>query len=277
MVSFLQCGMQNLGQSLWEHKNRFKHRNFLIYVLAFRCSSRNGPQNFRVYLLALVCDVMVRCTAVACMLCTTTRYQISDDRWLIWRLSTCCLFAAFTGHTQPPTSVVYFASIGTCSYITRTYIPLISAFTLGERLVCCLRTYLQHVCLDVYMYVWPSHIARVWINRVRLPICSLPAEQKKADISLSSFAPKNLVSRYEFGIPALRQPAHLHAQVESGSYSRDSCRVPRRRPFVYLNRHTPSGPSRVCRVTQLRTDSVHCRKTANTGPVYLEVVPNSAA
>ena len=43
--------------------------------------------------------------------------------------------------------------------------------------------------------------------------------------------------------------------------------------FIY-NRHTPSGQSRVYRVPQLRTDSVHCRESAGTGPVNLKVVPN---
>ena len=43
--------------------------------------------------------------------------------------------------------------------------------------------------------------------------------------------------------------------------------------FIY-NRHAPSGQSRVDRVTQLRTDGVHCRKSAGTGPVNLKVVPN---
>ena len=43
--------------------------------------------------------------------------------------------------------------------------------------------------------------------------------------------------------------------------------------FMY-NRHTPSGQSRVYRVTQLRTDGVHCRESAGTGPVNLNVVPN---
>ena len=44
-----------------------------------------------------------------------------------------------------------------------------------------------------------------------------------------------------------RQPAHLHThtQAESGAYSRDPSRIPRRRPVIYLNRHTPSGQSRV--------------------------------
>ena len=64
----------------------------------------------------------------------------------------------------------------------------------------------------------------------------------------------------------------LHTQVESGAYSRDSSRCPRRRPFIYLIRHTPSGQSRAYRVTQLRTDGVHCRKSAGTGPAVLKVV-----
>ena len=37
-----------------------------------------------------------------------------------------------------------------------------------------------------------------------------------------------------FGSPVPRQPAHLHIQTESGAYLRDSCRFPRRRPFMYF-------------------------------------------
>ena len=39
--------------------------------------------------------------------------------------------------------------------------------------------------------------------------------------------------------------------------------------FIY-NCHTPWGQSRVYRVTQLRTDGVHCRESAGTGPVNLK-------
>ena len=56
-------------------------------------------------------------------------------------------------------------------------------------------------------------------------------------ISLSAFAPENLVSRDGFGSPVPCQPAHLHAQAESGAYLRDSSRVPRstvlRYAFLY--------------------------------------------
>ena len=100
------------------------------------------------------------------------------------------------------------------------------------------------------------------------------SSKRKNNISLSPFVPENLVSRDGFGRPVPRQPAHVHTQAESDAYSRYSSRVPRRHPFIYLNRHTPSGQSRVYRVTQLRNDGVHCRESAGTGPVNLKVVPN---
>ena len=107
-------------------------------------------------------------------------------------------------------------------------------------------------------------------NRVRLPILLVVSLTGK----ISPFAPENLVSRDGFGSPVPRQPAHLHTQAESGAYLRDSSRFPRRHPFIYLNRHTPSGQSRVYRITQLRTDGAHCRESAGTGPLNLKVVPN---
>ena len=39
-------------------------------------------------------------------------------------------------------------------------------------------------------------------------------------------------------------------------------------------RHTPSGQSRVYRLTHLRIDDVQCRESAGTEPVNLKVVPN---
>ena len=74
------------------------------------------------------------------------------------------------------------------------------------------------------------------------------------NISLSPFAPENLVSRDGFGSPVPRQPAHLHTQTESGAYLRGSSRVPRRRSFIHFKtakiRHRVSpefiGSSRIC-------------------------------
>ena len=95
--------------------------------------------------------------------------------------------------------------------------------------------------------------------------------------SVSPFAPDNFVSRDGFGSSVPRQPAHLHIQAESGACIRDFSRFPRRRLFIYLNRHTPSVQPRVYRVVQLRTDGVYCREPAGTGPVVLKVVPVTGA
>ena len=93
---------------------------------------------------------------------------------------------------------------------------------------------------------------------------------------LSAFAPENLVSRDGFGGPVPRQPAHLHnTTAESGTYLlRGSSRVPRRRPFIYVNHHTSSCQCRAYRVTQLRTDDVRCQELAGPGPGNLKVVPD---
>ena len=49
---------------------------------------------------------------------------------------------------------------------------------------------------------------RVWINRVRLPILTMVSLTGNMNISLSPFAPENLVSRDGFGSPVLRRPTH---------------------------------------------------------------------
>ena len=95
------------------------------------------------------------------------------------------------------------------------------------------------------------------------------------NISLSAFTPENLVSRDGFSSPVPRKSAHLHTQAEYGAYLRDSPEFRGGVHFFILNRHTPSGQSRVYRVTQLRTDGVHRRESAGTGLlVNLKVVPN---
>ena len=58
-----------------------------------------------------------------------------------------------------------------------------------------------------------THIARVWISRVRLPIL-LVVSYREIDISLSAFAPENLVSRDGFGSPVPSQSAHLDTQAK---------------------------------------------------------------
>ena len=55
----------------------------------------------------------------------------------------------------------------------------------------------------------------------------------KMDISLSPFAPENLVTRDGFGSPVPCQPTHLHIfmQAESGAILTGFPRFPRRRPL----------------------------------------------
>ena len=79
-----------------------------------------------------------------------------------------------------------------------------------------------------------THVARLWIKPVRLPVLLVVSWTGKMNISLSAFVSENLVSRDGFGDPVPRQPAHLHTLTESGAYLRDSSRVLRRRPFIYV-------------------------------------------
>ena len=77
----------------------------------------------------------------------------------------------------------------------------------GSRLRFFIAMQVQHPCMV-------THIARVWINRVRLPILHVVNRTEKINISLSAFAPENLLSRDGFGSPVPRRPAHLHTQAE---------------------------------------------------------------
>ena len=114
--------------------------------------------------------------------------------------------------------------------------------------------------------------SRVWINRVRLPILLVVSWTVKINISLSPFAPENLASRDGFGRPVPRQPAH------SPYLDWIWCLLTGVFPIfaaasIYLYCYTPSGPSRVHQVKQLRTDHVHCRESAGIGPAVFRVVP----
>ena len=65
-----------------------------------------------------------------------------------------------------------------------------------------------------------------------MPILLVVSWIGEINISLSAFAPHNLISQDGFGSLVLCQPTHLHTQAESGAYLRDSSRVPRQRPFI---------------------------------------------
>ena len=126
----------------------------------------------------------------------------------------------------------------------------------------------------------------VWINRVKV---ANPArgQLNRNEYSLSPFTPDDLVSRDRFDRPAPRQPAHLHTQAESGAYSRDFTRFPRRRPFIYIvDRHRlshklsghaiayrwrslPRGPR--CRASSPQGNSSNrwCLFKYHRGPIFM--------
>ena len=121
---------------------------------------------------------------------------------------------------------------------------------------------IMYVCMYVCMVITYS---RVWINRVRLPILlvvSWTGKKKfpcpRACLRIWSREMGSAVpSRVSLLISILRLNVVLTYGIP-----------PEFRGGVHLwHRHTPSGQSRVYRVTQLRTDGVHCRESAGTGPV----------
>ena len=73
---------------------------------------------------------------------------------------------------------------------------------------CTMLIRIVFVMYSMWVYTYGHHIQhnREWINRVRLPI--LLAVSCAGNISLSPFAPENLVSRDGFGRPVPRQPAY---------------------------------------------------------------------
>ena len=89
------------------------------------------------------------------------------------------------------------------------------------------------------------------------------------NISLSPFGPENMISRYGFGRPVPRQPAHSPYWGLFTGFLPISAAA----SIYFLDRRTPSGESRVHRVTQLCTEGIHCRESAGKGQEALKVVP----
>ena len=105
---------------------------------------------------------------------------------------------------------------------------------------------------------WPGMYGHTYskrrIDRVRLPILHMVSSTGKMNIFLSAFAHENLVSRDGIGSLVPRQPAHLHAQAEPGSYIRDSSRVLRQRPLLYFK-----PPYAIGSVPSLSGHAIACR------------------
>ena len=100
----------------------------------------------------------------------------------------------------------------------------------------------ENGCFPFRVCAWEFGLAR----RVR--------QSRPAQPAHSSHSGLNLVLAYGI-LPEFRGGVHLFIK----------------------NRHTPSGQSRVYRVTQLRTDGIHCREYVGTRPVNLEVGPNESS
>ena len=87
---------------------------------------------------------------------------------------------------------------------------------------------------------------------------------------MSAFAPENLFSQDGFDETGSAVPARvsLFISILRLNMVLTYGVLLKFRGGVHLfiqNRHTPSGQSRVFRVTQLRTDGVNCRESAGTG------------
>ena len=128
------------------------------------------------------------------------------------------------------------------------------------------------------MYAWSALSAEYESGMVAKP--ARGQLNRKNIFSRSSFGRENLVSQDRFGRLVPRQPAHspIHTQAESSAYSRDSSRFPDSVHVLY--RRPPSGQSRVYRVVQFPTDSIHCQESIGTGLlliVVLRVVPVTGA
>ena len=93
-----------------------------------------------------------------------------------------------------------------------------------------------HGVYFMYIYVcMVAHIARVRINRVRLPTCTWSAEQEKRIVSCPRSRLRIWSRETGLAVPSrVSLLVYIHTQAESGVYLRDSSRVPRRRPFSYL-------------------------------------------
>ena len=128
-------------------------------------------------------------------------------------------------------------------------------------------------CVYSYFIYW-HHMLKESMDEPGMFAIPARGQLNSGKKSLSAFALENLVLRYGFGSPIPRQPAHLHPQDEPGANIRDSSRGLRQRPLI-IHFKPPYAIGSVPRLSgQLRTNGVHCRESAGTGPENLKVVPN---
>ena len=114
------------------------------------------------------------------------------------------------------------------------------------------------------LYDHASHIARVWINGIWLPI--LHVVSGTGNMIFPSPRSRLRIWSHETGpvVPSRVSPLiSTHTQTESGVLTRVI--YPAFHDGVHIiYSQPPLGQSRVHEVMQLRTDGVHCRESAGT-------------
>ena len=114
---------------------------------------------------------------------------------------------------------------------------------------------------------WAGHQPGMVANRA----CDQSPQEGK--MGLSPFVPEDLISRDRSGRPVPRKPAHSRHPgwiwcLLMGFFP--SLCFPRWRPSIPPTA-IGSVPTAFCQVTELRTDSVHRRESAGTGPEAVTV------
>ena len=133
---------------------------------------------------------------------------------------------------------------------------------------------LTYVCMCVCMYSQHFHQSMDQRGMVANPARG-QLNRENVFFPGSPFAPKNMISRDRSGRPVPRPYAHSpHSKVNQLLTRGFSTAF---RDGTHTYRQPPSIQSRVNRVTQLRTDGVHCQESARTGQVALEVIPVTVA
>ena len=120
--------------------------------------------------------------------------------------------------------------------------------------------YRMYVHVYIGMYIWSSYVAEY--GSTGCQSCSWSAEKEKLMFPCPRARLRFWSRETGSAVPSHVSLLILHTQAGSAAYSRDSSRFPRRRPFIYFHRHTPSGQSLVYWVTH-----VHCRGSAGAWPV----------
>ena len=122
--------------------------------------------------------------------------------------------------------------------------------------------------------MWSSHTAEYGSTGYGCQSCSWSAEHGKLIFPCPVRALR-IWSRETGSAVSSRVSLLISTLRPNLVYLRDSSRVPRRRPFIYLNHHTPSGQSREFNGSRNNcVPMAFTTESPGTGQVNLKVVPN---